>query len=163
MSKSLKSVTGLTLAAASAAVAVAACGSGASAAKNNDVTVYEKVRGVKTVDVRPRARHGQLSVGDRVLTRQLLFNSGGKRIGTLYTDCTSVGRKAPVFKATLQCTAAYRLSGGSVLASGVGGLQPGARLAITGGTGSHRSASGEVEFAKPAKGYDTVDVLHLDG
>lgn len=74
-----------------------------------------------------------------------------------------MGDKATLFKATLACTGTYRLPGGSIVASGASPIAPGQKLAITGGTGSHRSASGEVEIAKPSKGYDSVDVLHLDG
>ncbi len=54
------------------------------------------------------------------------------------------------------------LADGQVEAAGVAALAPGQRVAIIGGTGAYKGASGEVETAPPVKGYDTVDILHVD-
>ena len=55
----------------------------------------------------------------------------------------------------------YRFADGQVEGAGVASLAPGQRVAITGGTGAYKGASGEVETAPPVRGYDTVDILHL--
>ena len=35
--------------------------------------------------------------------------------------------------------------------------------AIVGGSGAHKGASGDITSGKPVEGYDSVDVLHLNG
>lgn len=58
MSSSMKSLSAAVLAALVTAVAVAACGGGGGAAAKDkrDLTIYETVEGVKTVDAKPAAR-----------------------------------------------------------------------------------------------------------
>jgi hypothetical protein len=103
-------------------------------------------------------------MGDRVITRQALYDDSGRRIGSLFTDCVNVGPKAKVFRATLQCMSVYRIQGGQVVSEGVVKLgSSSGSIAIVGGAGAYSSASGEVGAGAPVKGYDTVDVLHLDG
>lgn len=138
-----------------------------------DITVREKLGALKIIDAKPRARDpfSRFSLGDRVLTRQAMFDESNRRIGTLVSDCVGVGRTAPLFKTTLQCTASYRLKDGQVVAAGavrlgdrqsVKGRREGA-VPIVGGSGAYRGASGEVTPGAPVKGYESVDVLHLDG
>jgi len=165
MSTRKTAVAGAALAALAAAFALPALG-GAQTSGARDVTVRDKVRAVKFIHHARSARGERLAMGDRVITRQALFNESDHRIGTLFTDCANVGRKAQVFNATLQCTSIYRLGGGQVVSQGVVRLGSGpasVRIAIVGGTGAYRSAGGEVGAGAPVRGYDTVDVLHLDG
>ncbi|MDQ3632164.1 MAG: hypothetical protein M3417_13020 [Actinomycetota bacterium] len=155
-------IPAIALAAVAAAVAIPALSSEAQTSGPRDITVREKVRTVKIDDLKPRSRDDRLSQGDRVLTRQELYDARNRRIGTLYTDCANVGGTAKVFKATLQCVVTYRFGDGQVEAAGVARLAPGQRLAIVGGTGAYKGVSGEVETAPPVKGYDSVDILHIE-
>jgi hypothetical protein len=160
-----RAVAAATLAAIAAAVALPALG-GAQTSGAHDLTVRDKVRAVKFVHHGRSARGEKLAMGDRVITRQAVFNESDHRIGKLFTDCVNVGRKAQVFNATLECTSIYRFSGGQVVSQGIvrlGSSPASVRIAIVGGTGAYRSAAGEVGAGAPVKGYDTVDVLHLDG
>jgi hypothetical protein len=147
-----------------AAVAIPALTS-AQTDGTRDVTVREKVRAVKFVHVNPSSRGERLAMGDRVLTRQALLDENGGALGTLFTDCANVGRRAEVFKATLQCTSTYRLKDGEIVSTGVVrlGSTQGLEFPIVGGSGAYRGAHGQVTPGAPVKGYDSVDVLHLDG
>ena len=53
----------------------------------------------------------------------------------------------------------------AVVASGVARLAAarGTRIPIVGGAGAYRLAGGDLEAARPVRGYDSVDVLHLEG
>jgi hypothetical protein len=127
-----------------------------------DITVREKVQSITFVHQKRTTKGDHLATGDRVLTRQQLFDAGSKRVGSLYTDCVNVGRPARVFAATVQCVASYRFADGQLVATGVLRLgAPGASAPLT-GSGSYRGVRGEVTSAPPAQGFD-VDVLHLDG
>jgi hypothetical protein len=121
---------------------------------------------VKFVHQKRTTKAEVLAMGDRVVTRQALYNDSNRKVGSFVTDCVNTGGKAQVFKATLLCTSIYRFSDGQVVSQGVvklGSSPASARIAIVGGTGAYRAASGEVTAGAPVKGYDTVDVLHLDG
>jgi hypothetical protein len=73
------------------------------------------------------------------------------------------GGQAQVFKATLECTSIYHFGDGQVVSEGVVQLDSSSpTIAIVGGSGAYRSASGEVGAGQPVNGYDTVDMLHLD-
>lgn len=130
-----------------------------------EIAVLEKVRAAKFVHVRPSTRGERLAHGDRVLTRQALFNEDGGALGTLFTDCANVGRAADVFEATLQCVSTYRFEEGEIVSAGVVVLSAGGAVGfpIVGGSGAYRGARGEVTTGKPVKGYQGADVLHLDG
>lgn len=159
-----RAVAGSVLAAVAATAALPALG-GAQSSGGRDITLREKVRAVKFVHQQRSTRGDRLAMGDRVITRQGLFDEGNRSIGSFSTDCVNVGGKAQVFKATLQCTSIYQLGGGQVVSQGVvrlGSSAPGPRIAIVGGTGAYKSATGEVGAGAPVQGYDTVDVLHLD-
>jgi|SRR5215218_4978144 len=152
-----------------AAVAVAAVAvptlTSAQTDGSRDITVREKVRAVKFVHAGASSRGERLAMGDHVLTRQALSDDKGGALGALFTDCANVGRPAAVFKATLQCTSTYRFKDGEVIAAGVVRLDStqGLEFPIVGGSGAYRSADGQVTPGAPVKGYDGVDVLHLDG
>jgi len=149
------------LAALTTAVAAPALTAGPSA---RDITVREKVSWVRFVHQKASTGDERLLTGDRVLTSQRLYDGHNTRIGTLYTDCVNVGATAPVFSATMLCTASYRLAKGQFATVGairLGG-SPGASPTPIIGSGSFRGMHGEVASARPGKGYD-VDVLHVDG
>lgn len=149
------------LASLAAAIAIPAISSEAQTSR--DITLREKVEAVNIDDIKPASKKQSLSQGDRVTTRQTLFDASNRRIGTLYTDCVNVGPTAQLFKATLQCEGTYRFSDGQVEIAGVARIAPGERFSITGGTGAYKGVAGEGETAAPVKGYDSVDILHLDG
>lgn len=155
-------VPAVALAALAAAVAFPALESDAQSPGTRDLVLREKVRAIKFVQHKRSTRGDRLARGDRVITQQGLFNESNTQIGSLFTDCVNVGPAARVFKATLQCTATYRLRDGQVVMSGLVRLGvPGARAPIVGGSGAYRTARGEVESGASVKGYDSVDILHL--
>lgn len=165
MNTATQLLTGGALAAIAAAVAIPAL-SGAQAPTTRDITVRDKARSVTFVHAKPSTRGERLATGDRVLTRQAMFDTSNAAIGTLFTDCTNLGRAAAVFKATLQCTTTYRFRDGQVIAVGVlefAKAKPGARFPIVGGSGAYRSARGEIEVGAPVKAYNSVDILHVEG
>jgi hypothetical protein len=146
---------------AASAIALPALTSAQSTAAR-DITVREKVQSIRFIHQRRSTRGDRLATGDRLLTRQHLFDDASKAIGTLFTDCVNVGSPARVFAATLQCSATYRFGDGQVVLTGVLHVgTAGTSAPIAGGSGVYRGASGEVTTGKPHKGYDT-DVLHLD-
>ena len=146
------------------AVALPAITSDAQTSGPREITVREKLRAIEFVHHKRSTRRDRLDMGDRVLTQQALFNESDARVGTLFTDCVNVGHKAAVFRAVLQCTATYRFRDGQVVASGVVRLSDRRAAApIVGGRGAYRGASGEVRAGAPVRGYDSVDVLQLDG
>ncbi len=86
----------------------------------------------------------------------------GRRSGTLYTDCTGVGSTKALFAgAQVLCTVTYRFADGQIVAAGATTLGPRFRLAIVGRTGAYEAAGGSVASARPAKGFDSADVLRL--
>jgi hypothetical protein len=154
----------LTLAAVTAVAAAATVPAltAAHGQAGRGITVREKLRSVHFIHEKRATKGDRLATGDRVLTRQGLFDSHDKPMGTLFTNCTNVGRPAQVFAATLQCTASYRFADGQLVAIGVIRFgAPGGSAPLV-GSGAYRGVTGEVTSAKPGKGYD-VDVLHLDG
>jgi hypothetical protein len=158
-------VRAISAAAAAALVALVAVPALTSAQTGDrEIQLREKVRAAKFVHNSPSTRGQRLAMGDRVITRQLVFDASDKQVGTLTTDCINVGRRAQVFKATLQCTSVYRFADGQVVAAGVVTLSdPDVRFPIVGGSGAYRGASGESVAGPPAQGYDTTEVMHLDG
>ena len=161
MSTPKKALAAALAAATATAVAVPAL-TGAQASGGREVTVRDKVQAAQFVHAKASTPEGVLAMGDRVDTRQAVFNERDRPVGTLATDCVNIGQTAEVFDATLQCLSTYRLEGGEVVTAGVVSLKdPKARIAIVGGTGAYVSAGGDVRAGKPVKGYDTVDVLHL--
>jgi len=155
-------IAAVAIASAVAAAAVPAL-SGAEPS-GREITVHEKVIGLKFVHQKASTKGDKLAMGDAVVTRQSMADDSGKRLGTLFTTCTNVGARTGVFKATLECVVTYRFTNGQVTAAGVVRLSdPKAVLPIVGGSGAFTGASGTVTPGKPAKGddSDSVDVLHL--
>jgi Allene oxide cyclase barrel like domain len=154
--------TALAVAGAVAAAAAVPALTPAQTTGPRDVTLLMKVLGGTEV------KHGKgssLAPGDGVVIRLAVFDTGGARIGSAYTDCTNVGRRASGENAVLQCTQTYRLRDGQIVTSGVVRFTAldDIQIAIVGGSGAYRGASGHLATGAPVEGYDSVDVLHLDG
>lgn len=152
------------LAAVATAVTIPAL-TGAQTSGAREITVREKVRSVALVHQNSHNKSDTLASGDSVVTLQALSSPEGAALGTLRTDCTNIGKKAPVFKATMQCLTTYRLNDGQVIAAGVVTLSStdGLQFPIVGGSGAYAGANGYVSSGTPVKGYDTVDILHIAG
>lgn len=126
------------------------------------ITVQTKVVDIAKDDIAPKSK-SKVSLGDRLITRQTLYDAGKKALGTLYTDCSGAGPTKPIFGATLQCLVAYRLGDGQIVAAGTTRLTAGKPLAVVGGTGAYAGARGSVRLTQPAKGFDSADVITIDG
>lgn len=160
--KPVRLITAGAAVALSAAIAVPALTS-AQTPSATTITVQEKVQNVVQDDISPKSKSHKVSAGDRLVTVQSLFDANKKRIGTLYTDCTSVGPTKPFPHLTLLCTTTYKLPAGDIIASGVAKLDGPGGLVIVGGSGAYAGAHGTVGFAKAAKGYDTADLITIAG
>lgn len=151
----------------SAGVAVPALTSAQSSGART-VTVNLKVQSVAMDDVAPKSKRGPaggVSLGDRLITRQSMFDPASKRrVGTLYTDCTGVGPTKPFPAVTLLCRLSYNFSDGQIVAAGSFKLDDAkAGVPIVGGTGAYAGASGSFKSAQPAKGFDSTDVITITG
>ena len=161
--KVVATIPALVLVAAGAVALPALTSAQSSGAR--DIVVRVKVTWVRFLHQATSTRGDRMLTGDRVLTYQRLYDESAKRIGTLYTDCVNVGSAAHVYRATLLCTASYRLTEGQFATVGairLGG-RPGASPTPIVGSGAYRGQHGEVASAPPVKGYESVDVLHIDG
>jgi hypothetical protein len=165
MRKTTLAVTTATAAALAAAVAVPVLGQAQDAPPAAEtLTFQEDMPKVVIDDVAPKAKRGDtLSQGDRIVTHGGLFDAGRKRLGSLSVTCTAVGATRPVPEAELFCQAVYDVTGrGQVVASGRFSLEGRIPLPVVGGTGQFAGVTGSVlSNAKPAKGFDDVDVLTL--
>ena len=149
-------------AAAALSAAVAVPGLTSAQAGPSTTTVNVKVQAIAKDDLAPRSR-ARVSLGDRLVTRQSLFDGAGKRVGTLHTDCTGTGPTRPLPGATLLCTTSYAFSGGQIVAAGMFKLDGSGELVIVGGTGVYAGARGSVKSGPPARGYDSADVITITG
>lgn len=150
-------------AAVAAAVAVPALTT-AQSPEARTITVQEKNVRVAMDDVAPKSTRNRVSLGDRLITRQSLFDAGNRATGTLYTDCTGVGPTKALFGgARLLCTITYTFADGQLTAAGVAALNGKAPVAIVGGTGAYANAHGTVQTTKPAKGYESADIITITG
>jgi hypothetical protein len=147
-----------TAVARAAAIAVPVLTSAQSPAATT-ITVQEKAQTVVQDDIAPKSKAHRVSVGDRLVTVQALFDASKKRIGTLYTDCASVGPTKPLPHLTLLCQTTYKLREGQIIASGVAKVDGPGGLTIVGGSGAYPGAHGTLGFAKPEKGFDTADMI----
>lgn len=152
-----------TATAMSAAIAVPMLSS-AQAPTGQTITFQEPAARVAIDDIAPKSKSGRLfSLGDRAVTQGALFDAGKKRVGTIATTCTGAGPTKPIFAATLLCTATYQVADGQIVASGVFKLDGSGTLPIVGGSGAYAGAHGTVTSAKPAKGYESADVITIAG
>jgi hypothetical protein len=164
----IRTRTTVALLAGTAAIAAATAIPGLTGAQTigeREITVRMKVRSGAQIQHRQNAKGDKLATGDAVFTRLAMSSPDGAALGSAYTECTNVGAKAGAFDATLQCVQTYRFKNGQIVTAGVVELSQREHLSIpiVGGSGEYRSASGFVGAGKPVKGFDSVDVLHLDG
>ena len=158
----------ITAIAAAGAVACAAAAvpafTGAQELGPRDVTVLMKVRGGHEV-AHAKKPKGKMAPGDQLIVRLAMFSTDGARLGSAYLSCVGVGKKAPAAVATQQCMQTYEFKDGQIVAAGIVRFNEIDKLsaAIVGGSGAHSGASGQVTSGAPVKGYDSVDVLHLEG
>ncbi|MDQ6777619.1 MAG: hypothetical protein M3071_15715 [Actinomycetota bacterium] len=148
-------------AALASAVAVPAFTTAQTSGGARRITVQEKVVDVVKDDLPPKSE-SKVSLGDRLITRQSLFDANKKALGTLYTDCSGVGPTKPLFDATLECSATYRFNDGQVVTSGATRLSRGEPIPVTGGTGAYAGARGTVHTTQPATGFDSADLITID-
>lgn len=157
----LRRSAALTLAATSLGMGAVACGGDGH---DRRIELREKVKAVTFVHSGKAGQGERLATGDRAITTQRLFDPDGSPVGTLYTDCVNVGPAAQVFAASLSCVSTYRLAKGTLVGVGVVRLgAPGQSVPIVGGTGTYRDAQGDIAAGKPVKGYDSSDVVELEG
>ena len=161
-SQVLAAVAGVTVA---TAVAVPALTGAQTSGGARDITVQLKFRGASQTQHSDRSKGDTLAPGDALTVRLAMFSTDGAAVGTVYGDCVNVGRRARSQKATLQCTQTYRFADGQVVAQGVVNFSKleGLAIPIVGGSGAYRSASGFLGAGRSVEGYDSVDILHLDG
>jgi hypothetical protein len=135
---------------------------GAQTSGPRDMTVLMKV--VNGAEVK-HGKGAKMATGDNLLIRLAMFDTDRKRIGSAYTDCTNVGPKTRAENALYQCTQTYKFRDGQIVISGLvkfTALED-LQIPIVGGSGAYRGASGHVGGGEPIEGYDSVDVLQLDG
>ena len=156
-----RTIVAATLAAATAAAAIPAL-TGAQTTGPRELTLRGKV--ISGAEVR-HGRGRALAPGDAIVVRLAFSDASGASAGTAYSECTNVGPRARAERARLQCIQTYDLRDGQIVTTGVVRFSDGAdlQIPIVGGSGAYRGASGHVTAGAPVGGFDTVDVLHLDG
>jgi hypothetical protein len=164
MSKRARATAALTAGvAAIAAVTAIPALTGAQSNGEREITVRLKVRG--GAQVQHQGKGEKLAPGDAVFTRLAMFGTDGARLGSAFTECVNVGTRAGALDATLQCMQTYRFRDGQIVIAGVIKFSQLENLSvpIVGGSGAYRGASGVGTTGQPVKGFDSVDVLRLDG
>ena len=156
-----RTIAAATLAAVTAAAAIPAL-TGAQTTGPRELTLRGKV--ISGAEVKHGAGRA-LAPGDAVIVRLSFSDASGAPAGTAYSECTNVGPRARAERARLQCTQTYDLRDGQIVTTGVVRFSdgPGVQIPIVGGSGAYRGATGHVTAGPPVSGFDTVDVLHLDG
>ncbi|MFN2594892.1 MAG: hypothetical protein ABR579_08405 [Actinomycetota bacterium] len=147
MRKKLLSVVALLAAGAvGASLAFVLPSSAAGGTKHKEFTLYEK----STADHAYEADQGDsgFSVGDYEVGHEPLFRHH-KRAAVLSRVCHNIRVTKSTHASTLQCDGAISLKGGTVtflgrISFGPNGGSNTLHLAITGGTGLYRNASGTV-------------------
>jgi hypothetical protein len=102
------------------------------------------------------------SLGDQLVFSDTVYRNG-REFGTDGVVCSITQVVPPYTVATYQCVATIRLRDGMITVQGLNEFQgqgdPGPfRLAITGGTGAYRGASGEevVRYDRAGRGHYTL-------
>jgi hypothetical protein len=151
-----------------AAIALSACGG--SGATTKHVTWDTKEGPGGFVDAEPAApkpkgeEPPQVSAGDQLSLAEDVYDSSGKKVGSVDGGCviTVPGKDGDLATSLGQCTATATVPGGS-LAISQGGMVFGERSSgtIVGGTGSYAGASGtclDVHDAATGEMTFTIDV-----
>ena len=138
---------------------------GAQDSGKRTITLRLKTTGAQPITLGKPGKGGRVPTGDGIVLRLAAYDENDKRVGTAYAECTNVGAPAKPLKAPNQCTQTYVLGGGQIVITGVArfGNLGAARFPVIGGSGAYAGASGEVSTGKPIKGYDSVDVIELEG
>jgi Allene oxide cyclase barrel like domain len=136
---------------------------GAQAPAVTELTLKMKVVGAAHVKHAKNVKGDKLAPGDLLVVRLKAFGADGAAVGSAYTECTNVGKKASSANATLQCTQTYNLRDGQIVTAGVIRFSAIDDLAIpiVGGSGAYRGATGEVSAGAPEPGFDSVDLLRF--
>ncbi len=95
-------------------------------------------------DVAPKSRSKRepfMSPGDQLVFSQELRAASGKRIGRLYSKCTSTAG-APLSRARYVCEGVYRFADGTLTTAGIADFAETSTGAVTGGTGAYANARG---------------------
>jgi allene oxide cyclase-like protein len=145
------------------ALGVLALGSTSALAhgKSKTLRLVGVVSQLNPVDVDPVGD----SVGDRLVFSETLFRRG-REVGMSGVDCVAVEVTPPYGVTTLQCVATLSLRRGQITLQGLievqGADDPGPwTVAITGGTGAFRGASGQARVRRVSD-TRTVYRLRLD-
>ena len=135
---------------------------GAQAPGPRDVTLQMKL--LNGAEVK-HGKGGKLASGDELAVRLAAFDTSGKRVGSAYLQCTNIGPKAVSARAWLQCMQTYTFADGQIVTAGVFRIVDADQLnvAVVGGSGAYVGVSGSLTAGAPVQGYDSVDVLHLEG
>ena len=157
--------TAVTLAAGAALASAAVIPSlgGAQAPAGSELTLKMKFVGAAQVKHGKKLKGDKLGPGDVLIVRLKAFGADGTAVGSAYTECTNVGKKATSARARLQCTQTYNLRDGQIVTAGVIRFTELDDLAIpiVGGSGAYRGATGQLGAGAPEPGFDSVDVLRF--
>lgn len=157
-----------TAATATAVVAAIAAATTIPALTGAQTTDGREIRVRMKVITGAQVQHGRkgatLATGDSVLVRLKMTSPTGTALGTAYTECVNVGARAKGEQATLQCTQTYKFKDGQIVTAGVVKFSQLKNLSIpiVGGSGAYRGASGQLTDGAPVRGFDSVDILHLE-
>jgi hypothetical protein len=93
------------------------------------------------------------SMGDQIVSHDLLFDQSGKQAGHDGVSCTITD---PAGGSEAECTATFALSGGQLTTQFLNTPPPVKHLAVTGGTGKYRKARGDAVLVENGDGTGTV-------
>lgn len=134
---------------------VAAVTSGTTAVAQGDVHVVMTLEGARETFL-DFDGDGVLRLGDRIATRAPLVDATarGNRVGTSFGDCLAL-RRITSDTGLWRCSYVLRLADGTINLDGLDPRGPGAyELAVTGGTGAYRSATGQAALVDTATETD---------
>jgi hypothetical protein len=84
------------------------------------------------------------SVGDEIVSHDLIFSADGKRVGYDAQTCMLTSLRPP----QLGCSLVFALPGGTITGQYIGAPPPHKLAAITGGTGKYIGAAGTIEVVE---------------
>ena len=85
-----------------------------------------------------------------------------EKVRTVATDdLAPKSRSGRVSAGDRLCTVTYRFADGQIVAAGAFKLDGSAEVPIVGGTGAYAGASGTVKPGRPARGFDSADVITI--
>ena len=151
----------LAIVAGAVSVSAASQAAGPSAATSKTLVFKVVFSPFTIIESNTDSPEAPMALGDENPNHGQLF-SHGQHVGDAFSSCVVV--VAPPATVVGNCTAVFRLPGGTITAQFATGPGPAPKpLAITGGTGIYNSAGGDgtlVEFGN-GKGKLTLHVLSL--